>query len=813
MTQNTGREGQPAQSNPGDPAESLYLQGMFENSHSVMLLIDPADGAIFDANPAAEYFYGWSRQELRQMKISDINTLPEDEIRRRMQEARKADRNRFHFRHRRADGSVCDVEVLSDEVRAGERNLLYSIVNDISGKVSAEQALRESEQRFRHLIEAAPDAILIQQDMILTYANRAACRLLGTDRADRIVGRNMLDCVHPEDRETVRERTRMLVEDGQRLEPAEIRFLDLNGQGVPTEVACMPLEESGPGSILIFARDISQRRKAESGLRLASTVVDNTSDGIIITDADARIIAVNPAFTEITGYPQSEVIGRNPKLLQSGRQDESFYAGMWEEILEHGSWQGELWNRRRDGTLYPQFTRINTVRDENGRPSHFVAVFTDLSEAHSTEEKLEQLYYHDLLTGLANRQLFRARLARAVAHAGPGRQSVCMLHIDLDGFGHINEGLGVKVGDRLLMGVAGRLQELAGPDQLIARIGADEFAVLVTGEDRAWVLAKDIIRSLATPFSIEDHTVFITASCGLAVCTDPDYDTEALMQHGDAAVHQARAEGGNTCVIYDRTMSRHSRERVLMAAELRSAIHEDRLKVRFQPQIDLDDGSIVGFEALVRWPHPEHGMIPPDRFIPIAEETGLIIDLGRWVLRRTCRQARAWLDKGVAFGSVSVNISGAQVLRGNLDGMVAEILEEIGLPAELLELELTESFLMETGQPVTSILERLRATGIRLAMDDFGTGYSSLAYLKELPFDTLKLDQQFTAKVAEDTRDAAICRVIAALGRELGFRTLAEGIETQAQCDKLRELGCRFGQGYLFSEPVEADAVPELIAN
>lgn len=795
----------------GNPKDQPRVQDIFHNSHSVMLLIDPESGAIFDANPAAEIFYGWPRRTLRRMKISDINMLPEAEIRRRMQEAREAERNRFHFRHRRADGSVCDVEVLSGSLRLGQRDLLYSIVHDISEQVAAERALRESEERFRSLIEAAPDAILIQQDMVVTYANRAACRLLGANRPDQVVGLSMLDCVHPDDREKADECARTLLEDRNRPEANEIRFLDRKGGGVPAEVACMTIGENGRTSILMFARDITQRRETESGLRLASTVVDNTSDGIIITDADARIIAVNPAFSEITGYPEPEVIGRNPRLLQSGRQDEAFYARMWEEILDRGSWQGELWNRRRDGTVYPQFSRINAVRDEGGKLSHFVAVFTDLSEIHSTEEKIEQLYYHDLLTGLANRQLFRARLARAVAHAGPGRQSVCMLHVDLDGFGHINEGLGVKIGDLVLLEVARRLQELAGADQLIARIGADEFALLVTGEDRAWVLAQDIIRTLATPFVIDDHTVFVTASCGLAVCSDSEYDTEALMQHGDAAVHQARAEGGNNCVIYDKTMNRHSRERVVLAAELRSAIHEDRLTVHYQPQIELATGAVVGMEALVRWPHPEHGLIPPDRFIPIAEETGLIIDLGRWVLRRTCRQARAWLDENVAFGSVSVNISGAQVLRGNLDEMVSETLEEAGLPAQFLELELTESFLMETGQPVTSMLERLRATGIRLAMDDFGTGYSSLAYLKGLPFDTLKLDRQFTATVAEDPRDAAICRVIASLGRELGFRTLAEGIETQAQCNTLHELGCRFGQGYLFSEPLEADAVPGLI--
>lgn len=786
-------------------------RSIFENNYSVMLLIDPGSGRIFDANCAAEKFYGWPRKTLRKMKIWDINTLSESQVRQRMSDAENARRNRFVFQHRLADGSVRDVEVLSGSIQFEQRTLLYSIIHDISAQLAAERALKESEEKFRNLIEGAPDAILMHRDAVVTYVNRTACRLFGAEDASQLTQRPLLDLIHPEYRHNHRDAISELLDSRTPMSPSEVQMLHLDGHSIPVEIACMPIHSNGCTDMLVFARDIRQRREAESGLRLASTAVNNTSDGIIITDADARIIGINPAFTEMTGFQESEVLGQDPKMLQSDRHNRDFYEKMWKDLLGKGRWRGEMWNRRKDGTIYPQFTRINAVHDDQGKLSHFVSVITDLSEIRSTEEQVEKLYYQDLLTGLANRQLFRARLERALAHAGPGNRAVCILNIDLDGFSHVNEGLGVRVGDHVLLEITRRLERLAEPDLLVARIGADEFAILTAGEERASVLSEDAIATLGTPIQVDDHTVFLTASVGMAISTDPNCDTESFMQHADAAVHQAKAEGGNTCRYYDRNMSRLARERVMLAAELRDAINTEQLTVHYQPQIELRSGSVIGLEALVRWSHPRHGLIPPDRFIPLAEDTGLIIDLGRWVLERTCRQARQWLDDGMAFASVAVNVSGAQVLRGNLADIVTETLSETGLPPEYLELELTESFVMESGEPLTSLFTRLGETGIRLAMDDFGTGYSSLAYLKQLPFDTLKLDQQFTRHVATDTKDAAICRVVTALGRELGFRTLAEGVETDAQRQVLIDLGCQFGQGYLFSKPVDAQSIPELI--
>lgn len=792
-------------------SRNLYTS-VFENSYSVMLLIEPETGNLVDANPAAEHFYGWSREQLRQLNIAEINTLSPESIRKEMEAARKAKRNHFHFRHRRADGSVCDVEVLSGPILVEGRELLYSIVHDATARVEAEKALRKSVENFRTLVESAPDAIFIQTDLKFTYANMEACRVFGAESPRQLEGLAFPERVHPKHRGLIHERVDKVEQEGTRQPLIEVDYLRLDHTIVPVEVACAPIEYEGRTSTLVFARDISERRRAMERLRLAETVFNSTGNGIIITDARGNIIAVNPAFTEITGYQESEVLGQNPRLLQSGHQDESFYAHMWNTLLEEGQWRGELWNRRKDGATYPQYTRINMVGDDQDRPTHFVAIFTDLSELKKTEEALEQTYYHDLLTGLANRQLFKFRLERALSSAGPGKQAVCVLFIDLDGFKHINESLGLKIGDQVLAETARRIQRHIGADQLAARFGADEFALLVRGENQAAATAEAVIDSLATPFSMEGQSLFLTASGGMASCTAPGCESEELLQYSATAAGQAKAEGGNTFRLYKKRHDTYARDRVLLAAQLRRAIENRELVIHYQPLVELSPGRVCGLEALVRWQHPEEGMIAPDRFIPIAEDTGLIVPLGEYVLHEACRQARQWQHEDVPFGHLTVNISGAQVQRSDLVKTVSAILDECQFRPEYLELELTESFVMHRRETASKLLEQLNELGIRLAMDDFGTGYSSLIYLKELPFDTIKIDRFFTANLLSDPKDAAICRAIITMSNELGFSTLAEGIETSEQRQRLVALGCEYGQGYLFSKPVPAESVPDMIA-
>lgn len=785
---------------------------VFENNYSVMLLIDPSDGSIVDANPAAEQFYGWPRAVMRRMNITEINTLDDAEIRRRMDEAREARRNTFLFRHRRADGSVRDVQVNSGLIDHDGRKLLYSIVQDAGPYLAALRALEKSEHRFQKVVETAPDAIFVHSGLAFLYANRQTAQLLGLEHEEALIGRSVLDFVHADHQALARSRISRMTETGAGAPSAEIDMVRADGSIVNVEVCSVPIEHEEQPAILVIARDITLRRRGSERLRLAATVFENTGEGIIITDADNRIVGVNRAFTEITGYAESEVVGRNPRLLRSGRQDKAFFDQLWSELQSDGRWQGEVWNRRKDGSAYPQLTRINAVCDESERLTHYVAVITDLSDLHNSQQEIEHLYYHDMLTDLPNRLLFRQRLEKALLQLSGDKSVVFVLHVDLDGFKHINESMGLQTGDLVLLEAARRLQEAVGPGQTIARIGADEFAVLTTRNRQAETLAAAVVQTMARPIQVDDKALFVTASVGIAAGRSRDCDPETLLQQSDAACHQAQAEGGNLFRHYSDELGSYARDRVLLAAQLRQAIERDELTVNYQPQVDLESGQVIGLEALVRWQHPDLGLLGPDRFIPIAEDTGLIVDLGSSVLRNACRQARLWMDEGVPFKRLSVNISGIQVQRSDLHATVEQILNECGLPPACVELELTESFIMGTREAAAQLLQDLRGLGVCIAMDDFGTGYSSLAYLKELPFDTLKIDQSFTRNLVSDPRDAAICQAITTLGHSLGFRTLAEGVESEAQRDRLLELGCRFGQGFLFDQAVPAERVPDVIA-
>ncbi|MDZ7792024.1 MAG: EAL domain-containing protein [Xanthomonadales bacterium] len=784
---------------------------VFENNYSVMLLIDPAGGRIIDANPAAARFYGWPRETLRTMRISEINLLDDAEVRRRMDEARQEKRNTFLFRHRTADGSVRDVQVQSGLIEHEGRKLLYSIVHDAGEYLATLRALEKSEHKFQQVIQAAPDAIFIHSDLAFSYANHQTARLLGLQDESELLGRPVLDYVHPDFRELAQSRISLMAATGDGMPPAEVDMLHADGSIIHVEVSSVPIDHDGQSGILVIARDITLRRQGMQRLRLSATVFENTSEGIIITDAHGRIVGVNRAFSQITGYAESEALGENPRFLQSGRQGRSFFRRLWKTLSEKGRWQGEIWNRRKDGSLYPQLTRINAVCDEQDTLTHYVAVITDLSDLRSSQRKIERLYYNDLLTGLPNRVMFLSRLKSDLARVQQDRRAAHVLHIDLDGFKHINESLGLQAGDQVLQETAQRLQAVLSPRHLVARIGADEFAVLLAGGSDADALAEAVRAALAEPISINDRVLFATASVGIASGRQSTCDPEALLQQSDAASHQAQGEGGNLVRHYSEDLGQYARDRVLLAAQLRQAIENRELIVHYQPQVDLESERVVGLEALVRWQHPDLGLLSPDRFIPIAEDTGLIIDLGRLVLETACSQARSWLDQGIDFGLLSVNVSGVQIQRSDLQGMVERVLDECELPAHHLELELTESFIMGSGESAAELLEGLKQLGLGIAMDDFGTGYSSLAYLKELPFDTLKIDQSFTRTLDRSSRDTAICQAIVALGRALGFRTLAEGVETDDQREKLQSIGCRFGQGFLFERAVPAERVPEVI--
>jgi diguanylate cyclase (GGDEF)-like protein/PAS domain S-box-containing protein len=551
-----------------------------------------------------------------------------------------------------------------------------------------------------------------------------------------------------------------------------------------------------------------QRARAVARLRQMAAVFENTREGVVITDLTPRILGVNRAFTEITGYQEEEVLGRNPSLLRSGRQDSMFYQAMWQSIRETGHWQGEIWNRRKDGELRPQLLSVSTVRDGGGSPTHYVGVMTDISQLKRSEERLERLAHYDPLTQLPNRLLLLSRLEHVLERAERYRRRAAVLFIDLDNFKVINDSLGHPTGDALLSALARRLRGRLRDEDTLGRLGGDEFLVVLEDLERVEdvaTVAEVLIRLLEQSFVLPaGEEVHISASIGISFYPDDGVTVTELIKNADIAMYQAKEQGRNTYRFYTASLSAAANQRLALEARLRRALANDEFVLYYQPQIDTNTNDLIGCEALLRWQSPEHGLVPPDRFIPLAEETGLILPIGEWVLRDACAQLKAWLDAGFPPLALAVNLSARQMRQADWVDRVAAILRETGLPPDFLKLELTESMLMEQGDQVVARLQALKDLNLKLSIDDFGTGYSSLAYLKRFPIDELKIDRSFVRDIPEDPNDMEITATIIAIARNLKLRVVAEGVETQEQLDFLKRQGCHAWQGYLFSRPVPA---------
>ncbi|ATE62735.1 two-component system response regulator [Thauera sinica] len=553
-----------------------------------------------------------------------------------------------------------------------------------------------------------------------------------------------------------------------------------------------------------------QRVRAEAALRQSSAVFESTRDGVVITTLEPRIVAVNPAYTEITGYTPDEVLGRDPNFVKSGRHGRQFYREMWASLNELGYWQGEIWNRRKNGEVYPQWLTISTVRDEGGQASQYVGVMTDLTQLRRSEQQLERLSHYDPLTNLPNRLLVQSRLEHAIEQARRHHDGAAVLFLDLDRFKNVNDGLGHPAGDELLRAVAGRLRGGLRDEDTLARAGGDEFIVVLEdlqSPDEAASVAQKLINLVQQPFVLSGgQEVIVSASIGVALYPDDGETVTELNQHADVALYQAKELGRNTFCFHSAALTSRVNDHLQLEMRLHRALERGELLLHYQPLVGLEPGQPIRAEALLRWQPPDEAMVPPARFIPLAEETGLIVPIGDWVLRAACRQAKAWLDAGLHFGGVSVNLSVRQFRQKDIVDEVADVLAATGLPARYLELEITESALMEGVERAVATLDALRRLGVSLAIDDFGTGYSSLAYLKRLPLDKLKIDQSFVRGLPDDGNDHAIVTATIAMARSLGFSTVAEGVETEAQLEVLRKLGCSAYQGYLFSPPLAPDA-------
>ncbi len=569
-------------------------------------------------------------------------------------------------------------------------------------------------------------------------------------------------------------------------------------------------------------RDVTEQKQAEAELRIAATAFES-QEGMSITDADQIILKVNKAFTRITGYSPEEVVGQTHALLNSGRQDAHFYRALQHSLKQDGYWEGEIWNRRKNGEIYPEWLNITTVSNADNRITNYVAAFTDITKDKEAEETIHNLAYYDPLTALPNRRLLWERLKHGIEVERRGGKQLALLMLDLDRFKAVNDSMGHLAGDELLQQVAARIKARLRDVDMVARLGGDEFIVLledITHPEDAARVAEDIVSDLSKPFQLLqnnsaypelDRKVKIGASIGISLYPQHGDNPESLLDNADIALYRAKDEGRGCFAYFSEEFTVIARERIALETRLRRATEQRELCVYYQAQIDIDSGRIIGAEALVRWHDPTEGLIAPANFIPIAEETGLIVEIGAWVLRETCRQGRRWIDAGLPSLTLAVNVSPHQFRRSDISALVAEVLHETGFPPKLLELELTESGLMENEEKAVEVLNNLRAQGVRLAIDDFGTGYSSLAYLKRFPLDVLKIDKSFIDDIPSIQDDMEITATIVAMGHILGFKVLAEGVETLEQLAFLREKGCDTYQGYIKSKPLPAEEFAQLL--
>ena len=559
-----------------------------------------------------------------------------------------------------------------------------------------------------------------------------------------------------------------------------------------------------------------EQRAAEKRLRLSIRVFESADEGIIVTDAQGDIVATNPAFEKITGYREVDVLGRNPRFLKSGRHDSNFFRNLWNNLLSGGHWSGEIWNRRKNGEIHPAWMTLSAVKDAAGSISNYVGMFSDRSAILEARERVDFLSHHDAMTGLPNRALLRDRLQQALDTAAAEHHKVAVLLLNVDRLQRINDSLGHDAGDAVIRELANRLATQVAPGDTLARLGSDEFVMVLTHCDNAdeiMVIAQKLTKEVARPLRLNQDELLITACIGITVYPDDGMETADLLKGADTALSLVKNDGPNSVRFFTAEMNARALRRIALENRLRHAMERKELLLHFQPQISIGTGRICGMEALIRWENPELGLISPVDFIPLAEETGLILPIGEWVIQTACAQNKAWQEAGLPQVCVAVNVSAHQFVAGTLPAIIARTLNDSGLDPAYLEIELTESVMMRDPESCLRQITELRRLGVSVSLDDFGTGYSSLAYLSRFTIDKLKIDQSFIRHITTDARSAAITTASIALARSLGTTVIAEGVETQGQLDYLSKAGCDAIQGYLISHPLPPEKMALLLAD
>jgi diguanylate cyclase (GGDEF)-like protein/PAS domain S-box-containing protein len=795
-----------------DQRLGMQYQLLFDSNPLPMWVFERKTLKFLAVNEAASRQYGFSRCEFLAMTIADIR--PEEDI----PDLLEATAKPIHglqeatiWRHRKKNGAIIDVEIVGHDLLFHGIEAELIAARDVTERKKAEETV----QKLASIVEFSEDAILGKSmDGKITSWNRAAEKMYGYTRGE-VVGRDLSFLVPP-GRQAEIQAIMERVLSGQPIECLETQRLTKTGSVLDVSLSVSPIKDptgliTGASAI---ARDITLRKRAEEQLKLQSAALEAAANAIVITDYEGKIVWVNRAFTTMTGYGKEEVLSKNLRLLKSGDQPESYYANLWSTISSGKVWQGEIVNRRKDGTTYTEEMTITPVSRDVGNPAdrYFIAIKQDITKRKRAEERVQYLAYYDALTGLPNRTLLQDRLAKALAGARRRKDKAAILFLDLDRFKDINDSLGHSVADLLLQEVAERLKTWAREQDTVARVGGDEFLIVLTGVKDvadAAVATERIVNLMTAEFVVQGHSLSIGCSVGISIFPEHGADGETLIKNADAAMYSAKENGRNRFQFFTEDMNAQVVERLTLENSLRLALDKKELFLVYQPQMDIATGRITGLEALLRWQHPDLGLVPPDKFIRIAENSGLIVPIGEWVVRTACRQARKWQDEGLPAVSVAVNVSAVQFRQEGFCELIRRALHETGLAPQYLELELTESLLLANADLMLSVVQELKAMGVTLAIDDFGTGYSSFSYLRQFRVSKLKIDRVFIRDVAVNPDDAAIASAIISMAKSLHLKVIAEGVEDEAQMSFLRAHQCDEIQGYYFSKPLAVDKVAD----
>lgn len=806
--------------------KSSFLNLLMNTLPDLVWTKDP-QGIYLNCNKRFEDFFGAKAQEI-------IGKSDADFVEQQQADAfRKADlRVIQHGRtiyieeevNFKSDGHYELLETIKTPVynsNSGELLGVLGVSRDITERRKSELVIRENEKKYRVLFEQITQGVLVyDQGLCVIDVNPAALSILGKSREallqQRFLPESWFAVEHPAEVKNAEIALEQLFEQHTlRKNILLTGWHSVRKTPLWLEVDIVPLATAAHQSARFFVsfNDVTEQKAAEASLRLAASVFESCAEGVVITDALHRIVDVNSSFSQLTGYVKAEVIGQTPQILKPEIIKSDLYQEIQQALNQAGMWQGELQHRHKAGTTLAVWQTITAVKDSNNTLSHYVTVFSDISPLKQSQREIYYLAMHDVLTGLPNRRFLNEQLALKVQQASANDSALAVIYLDLDNFKMINDTLGHSEGDKVLEVVTSYLKSLIIEDSLVARVGGDEFVMLITNNSKEQVqqLANVMLEHMERPIILNGQRIIMSASMGICFFPEDGQNTRDLLRNADIAMYRAKQQGKKRCLFYDKSMADDILSRAQIEIELRQAIAKNELSLAYQPQYNLNSRKIMGVEALLRWNNPKLGQVAPDRMIPVAEESGLILPLGLWVLNEAIRQAKDWQNRGIYVGRVAVNVAGPQLYSGELVSQIENILAVHGAQANCLAVEVTETFIMQHSAMAITQLQQLHDLGIEIAIDDFGTGYSSLSHLKNLPVHKVKIDKSFVNELPDNKDDIAITRTIIALATSLGLNVIAEGVETDAQAKFLLAQGCNEAQGYLFSKPVPSSEVERLI--